>query len=94
MTIRFIPFGNVSVWMSLIQTTALSDRSTFEAVKHRFGLAADARFKVEGVPVELGGGTDLGSWNTRDETLIAQAKALTMELKGGKENLASSLIDR
>jgi hypothetical protein len=76
--------------ISLLQVTQLSDSSTFESVRHTFGLAADARFKVRSVPGEVGGGTDLGIWNTKDEAVIAQAKTLDMELKGGNEDLASS----
>ena len=68
----------------------MSDWSTFEEVKHRFGVAADAKFKVEGVPVEVGGGTGTGSSVTEDRKGTAQATALTMEVKGGNKGQASS----
>jgi MAC/Perforin domain len=70
--------------------TALSDKSEFETVKRQFKAAADARFTVEGVPAEVGGGTGVGTGGTTTTHTVIQAKSLHMELQGGDENLASS----
>ena len=76
--------------ISLYTHTELSDRSQFETVKREFKAAADARFSLDGVPVEAGGGGGGGTGNTEHERWIEQGKLLSMELKGGNEDLASS----
>ena len=70
--------------------TDLSDKSEFKTVKREFMAAADARFTVEGVPVEVGGGTGVGTGETTTTHASLQAKSLHMEVTGGDENLASS----
>jgi hypothetical protein len=76
--------------ISLHTSTQLSDRSQFEAVKREFKAAADAKFSVEGVPLEAGGGVGVGTQTTTTATSSQQDMSLLMELKGGNESLATS----
>jgi MAC/Perforin domain len=76
--------------ITLHTTTEIRDRSQFEARKIELVTAADARFSVDGVPAEAGGGGGVKTKKTETKTLSEQAKSLTMELRGGKEGLASS----
>lgn len=76
--------------LTFYSSTELSDKADFETVKREFKAAADARFTIEGVPVEAGGGTGVGTGQTGTVKTVAQAKSLHMELQGGDENLASS----
>lgn len=76
--------------MSLTQETKLEDSSTFETTKLHFGLAADARFKINSVPGQAGGGNGTGYWTTNDQARIEQARVLKMKCVGGNEKLADS----
>jgi hypothetical protein len=76
--------------ITLHKATELSDRSQFEKHAAELKLAADARFKVDAVPVEAGGGAGGGTTTTVTQTLSQQAATLTMELIGGNPDLASS----
>jgi hypothetical protein len=76
--------------ISLHTSTELGERSQFEQRKTELKTAADARFSVDGVPVEAGGGGGVGTQTTGTQTLSQQAKSLSMELRGGNEDLASS----
>jgi hypothetical protein len=69
--------------------TTLNDKVQYKKVKREFKAAADARFSVEGVPVELGGGIGVGDEDTGTTQSVIQSKSLHMELRGGDENLAS-----
>jgi MAC/Perforin domain len=69
--------------------TKLNDKVHYKKVKREFKAAADARFSVEGVPVELGGGVGVGDEDTGTTQSVIQSKSLHMELRGGDENLAS-----
>jgi hypothetical protein len=69
--------------------TKLNDKVQYKKVKREFKAAADARFSVEGVPVELGGGVGVGDEDTGTTQSVIQSKSLHMELRGGDENLAS-----
>lgn len=88
---EFVPLTRVlGGRMSLTEATTLSDSSTFEATKIRFGLAADARFKINSVPGQAGGGNGTGYWTTNDQSRIEQAKTLKMKCVGGNAILADS----
>jgi hypothetical protein len=88
---EFVPLTRVlGGRMSLTEATTLSDSSTFEATKIRFGLAADARFKINSVPGQAGGGNGTGYWTTDDQSRIEQAKTLKMKCVGGNAILADS----
>jgi hypothetical protein len=76
--------------MSLTEETKLKDSSTFETTKLHFGLAADARFKINSVPGQAGGGNGTGYWTTNDQARIEQAKVLKMKCVGGNEKLADT----
>jgi MAC/Perforin domain/Jacalin-like lectin domain len=76
--------------ITLHTSTELSDRSQFEMRKTELKTAADARFSVDGVPVKAGGGAGVGTQTTGTQTLSQQAGSLTMQLRGGNEDLASS----
>jgi hypothetical protein len=76
--------------LTFYTATELSDKSEYKTVKREFKAAADARFSIEGVPVEAGGGTGIGTGETSTTHQVIQAKSLHMELQGGDENLASS----
>jgi hypothetical protein len=66
---EFVPLTRVlGGRMPLTEVTTLSDSSTFEAAKIRFGLAADARFKINSVPGQAGGGNGTGYWTTDDQS--------------------------
>jgi hypothetical protein len=67
-----------------------ADRSQYQKIEREFGTAARARFKVDAVPVEAGGGAGILHQTTSTETLSTQAQSLKMELWGGDEDLASS----
>ena len=51
-------------------------------------MAADARFKINAVPGQVGGGNGTGYWTTNDQARIEQAKVLKMKCVGGNEKLA------
>jgi hypothetical protein len=75
--------------LTLHTVTTLNDKVQYKKVKREFKAAADARFSVEGVPVELGGGVGVGDEDTGTTQSVIQSKSLHMELRGGDENLAS-----
>lgn len=81
-----VPGGRIS----LLESTELTQRSEFEAVRRKFQAAVDARFAVDGFPVDAGGGGGASSETIRTSTLSEQAKSLSMELRGGDEALSSS----
>ena len=88
---EFVPLTRVlGGRMSLNETTNLTDSSTFQTTKLHFGLAADARFKINSVPGQAGGGNGTGYWTTDDEARISQAKLLKMQCVGGNAILADS----
>lgn len=76
--------------ITLHTSTELTDASTFAATKSKLGAAADARFEVEGFPVEVGGGAGHGSAEKAERSVSEQSRKLQMELKGGIESLGSS----
>ena len=76
--------------ITLHTSTELDNKLTFEAVERTFKTAADARFSVDGIPVEAGGGVGNGTWERANTSTIQQAKSLKMELKGGTEALELS----
>jgi hypothetical protein len=88
---HFVPLSIVlGGRITLLTSTELSDESQFEALESKLRAAADARFSVDGVPVEGGAGAGTGAWRKADATTIAQAKSLELDLKGGNVGLASS----
>jgi hypothetical protein len=76
--------------MTLHTSTELRDRSQFEARKTELKTAADARFSVDGVPAEAGGGGGVSDQNAQTATSSQQDKSLYMELRGGDERLGDS----
>lgn len=74
----------------MLESTELTQRSEFEAGRREFQAAVDARFAVDGFPVDAGGGGGASSETIRTSTLSEQAKSLSMELRGGDEALSSS----
>lgn len=77
--------------ITLLTSDKQVDRWQYETAKHEFGAAARARFKVDAVPLTAGGGLGVLSQTTITETLSQQAQSLKMELRGGNEDLASSM---
>ena len=88
---HFVPLSiTVGGRMTLSEDTKLEDWQTFDAVKNQFKAAADARFKVKSVPVQVGGGVGAYVWTTNETKVQDQATNLKMELKGGNESLADN----
>ena len=88
---HFVPLSiTVGGRMSLSEDTKIEDWQTFDAVKNQFKAAADARFKVKSVPVQVGGGAGAYVWTTNETKVQKQATNLKMELKGGNESLADN----
>jgi hypothetical protein len=88
---HFVPLSiTVGGRMTLSEDTKIEDWQTFDAVKNQFKAAADARFKVKNVPVQVGGGAGAYIWTTNETKVQEQAKNLKMELKGGNESLADN----
>jgi len=88
---HFVPLSiTVGGRMTLSEETKLEDWQTFGAVRNEFKAAADARFKVKSVPVQVGGGTGGYVWTTNETKVQEQATRLKMELKGGNESLADN----
>jgi hypothetical protein len=69
--------------ITLTEDTKLTDWSTFESVKTKFDAAAQARFRVKGVPVQGGGGVGVLHWTTNNTSVQDQAKAMKLSLTGG-----------
>lgn len=69
--------------ITLTEDTKLTDWSTFESVKTKFDAAAQARFRVKGVPVQVGGGAGVLHWTTNNTSVQDQAKAMKLSLTGG-----------
>ena len=64
---HFVPLSiTVGGRMSLSEDTKIEDWQTFDAVKNQFKAAADARFKVKSVPVQVGGGVGAYVWTTNE----------------------------
>lgn len=76
--------------ITLHSSTDVQDRAEFQMVKREFKAAADAKFAVDGVPVQAGGGVGAGTGQTSTNISSSHALSLLMVLKGGDENLASS----
>ena len=76
--------------MTLHTETELNDKSKFDMTKRVFKVAANAKFSVEGVPVETDGGGAAVTGTKETSSLREQFKNLLVEVKGGDENLVSS----
>jgi hypothetical protein len=87
---EFVPLVRVlGGRMSLTENKTLSDSSTFKATAMEFRIAADARFKINNVPGQAGGGNGDGYWTTDAKTVIDQARSLRMRCVGGNYTLAN-----
>jgi hypothetical protein len=78
--------------MTLDKTTDISDKSQIDARERELTTDADARFAVDGVPLEGGAKLDDKDKEVKISRLTEQALHLHMELTGGNVNLASSKI--
>ncbi|MBP7002086.1 jacalin-like lectin [Amaricoccus sp.] len=77
--------------LTLSYTQKLENTSSLKTTEDKLSTAADARFTVEGTPVEAGGGIGGRVWNNYEKSTVEQAKSLALQTRGGDPALGSSV---